>query len=475
MGKPTGFLEYGRENLKKQAVEDRTQHWGEFEEGITPRRLHTQAARCMDCGVPFCNFGCPVQNLIPEFNEYIYADQWRAAYGTLQSTNNFPEFTGRVCPAPCESACCAGLVVDPVAIKLVEKTIIERAFEEGWVKSNLGGQKSGVKIAVIGSGPSGLAAAVQLNLAGHEVTVFEKNEVLGGLLALGIPDFKLEKHIIERRIEIMRQSGIEFKTQAQVGRNLPTQEVLDSFAYLCLCGGAERPNDLPNRPPNLAGIHQAMDFLSQQNRRVGGRAVGEAEILAKGKHVIVLGGGDTGADCVGTSIRQGAKSVTQIEILPKPPLNRTEDNPWPEYPRTFKVASSHEEGCSRLFSTKTAEFIGLEKVEKVSCIEVNWEKDSEGKWQVSDKPGTEFELQADLVLLAIGFAGPIQEGLIADLGLEFDSRGNVQTHNHQTSHERVFAAGDMATGQSLVVRAIYSGRSMAKAVDTAIKGHSHLS
>lgn len=475
MGKDTGFIEYSRENPKKQSVEERIQHFNEFEGSLSTRRLTTQAARCMDCGVPFCNWGCPVKNLIPEFNEYIYRDQWRNAYGTLQSTNNFPEFTGRVCPAPCESACCAGLVDEPVAIKQIELAIIERAFQEGWVKPNTPVPSTGVRIAIIGSGPAGLAAAHQLNLAGHEVTVFEKNEVLGGLLRLGIPDFKLEKHIIERRLAILKQQGIEFRTNCNVGANFPVAQVLEDFDYVCLTGGAETPRDINIRKPGQEGVHFAMEFLTQQNRRVGGRPVGAKDILATGKHVVVIGGGDTGSDCVGTSIRQKAKSVTQIEILPEPPKNRAADNPWPEYPRIARVSSSQEEGCKRLYSIATKELVGEKQVQALRCAELEWFKDDQGRWASKEKPGSDFELPADLVLLAMGFLHPVKEGLLAQLGVELDDRGNVKTKNHRTSLKKVYAAGDMATGQSLVVRAIDSGRSMAHELDRDIKGYSHLS
>lgn len=475
MGKATGFLEYGREVGKKQPPEERIMHYNEFEERITPRRLRTQAARCMDCGVPFCNSGCPVQNLIPEFNDYLYQDQWRDAYGTLQSTNNFPEFTGRVCPAPCESACCAGLVGDPVTIKQVELALVERAFKEGWVFDEAPETSSGKRVAIVGSGPAGLAAAVQLNLAGHEVTVFEKNEVLGGLLRLGIPDFKLDKSIVERRIEVMRKTGIKFETGVNVGVDVSAKKLIEDYDYLCLTGGAEEPRDLPGRNPNQKGVHYAMDFLSQQNRRVGGREVGGEEILATDKQVVILGGGDTGSDCVGTSVRQGAKKVTQIEILPKQPTSRGKDNPWPEYPRVHSTSTSQEEGCDRLFSVMTKELLGEGQVTGLKCAKVQWTKNENGGWDMAEVPGSEFELKADLVLLAMGFVHPVKEGLLGELGVELDERGNVKTENHKTSVDKVYAAGDMATGQSLVVRAIASGRNMAKAIDEAIKGYTHLS
>jgi len=475
MGKPTGFLEFVRENPKKQPVSERIQHYNAFEEPLTSRRLTTQAARCMDCGVPYCNFGCPVQNLIPEFNEYIYQGQWRNAYGTLQSTNNFPEFTGRVCPAPCESSCCAGLVDESISIKQIELAIIEKAYEEGWVKPNTPVPSTGVKVAIVGSGPAGLAAAHQLNLAGHEVTVLEKNEVLGGLLRLGIPSFKLEKDIVERRIDIMRSQGILFKTNTHVGENFSVEQLQEDFDYICLTGGAEHPRDLPIPKNDLEGVHFAMDFLSQQNRRVENLPVKGADILATDKHVVVIGGGDTGSDCVGTSIRQGAASVTQIEILPKPPKQRAEGNPWPEYPRVFQTSSSQEEGCTRLFSTSTKKLSGDSQVSGLICCEVNWTQDGQGQWKMTEKEGSEFTLQADLVLLAMGFVHPVKAGLLENLGIELDERGNVKTENHQTNIPNVYAAGDMATGQSLVVRAIFSGRQMAKALDRAIKGYSHLS
>jgi len=477
MGKATGYLEYPRENPTKRPVEERIQHYKEFEVRLSSRRLKTQAARCMDCGVPFCNDACTVSNLIPEFNDYLYHGQWQAAYGTLQSTNNFPEFTGRVCPALCEVSCTAGLVGDAVSIKQIELAIIEKAFEEGWVKPNKRSDLTGVKIAVVGAGPAGLSAAHQLNLAGHDVTVFEKNEVVGGLLALGIPDFKLEKHIIQRRVNILKEEGIEFRLNADVGGNVPVQELKDNFDYICLTGGSEHPRDLPVPGRDLKGVEFAMDFLRQQNRRVGERDVKDEDILATDKHVVVIGGGDTGSDCVGTSIRQGAKSVTQIEIMPKPPMERTEDNPWPQWSNILRTSSSHEEGCVRDFNILTDAFEGSDgQLKKVKAVRVNWETPEDGGRPLLKKvAGSEFELKADLVLLAMGFIHPVHEGMLSDLGVEYDERGNVKSENHLTSVANVFTAGDMATGQSLVVRAINSGRDMAIAVDAAIKGYSHLS
>ena len=476
MGKATGFLEYLREEPKKQPVEERKKHFLEFEILPSPRKLKTQAARCMDCGVPFCNWGCPLSNLIPEFNEYVYQGQWRAAYGALQSTNNFPEITGRVCPAPCEASCCSGLVEEPVSIKMLEKAIIEKAFEEGWVKPLNPAPPSGVKIAIIGSGPAGLAAAQQLNLTGHDVTVFEKNETIGGLLVLGIPDFKLDKGIVERRVRLLEEEGITFKVNSHVGKDLAVSDIMDGFDYICLTGGAEKPRDLPIPGRELPGIHFALDFLYQQNRRQQNREIGAREITARNKNVVVIGGGDTGSDCVGTSIRQGANTVTQIEILPEFPAERPADNPWPQWPQIMRTSSSQEEGCVRDFAVLSKAFVGKDHVEKIRCVRVEWsEPDESGRRDMKELPDTEFELKADLVLLSMGFLHPVNEGMLQDLGVELDARGNVATSNYKTSVDKIFAAGDMATGQSLVCRAINSGREMAKAVDTAIKGFSHLS
>lgn len=476
MGKATGFLEFARENSQKQAVGERIQHYKEFDIRLSSRRVTTQAARCMDCGVPFCNQSCGVSNLIPEFNDYVFKGKWLAAYGTLQSTNNFPEFTGRVCPAPCESSCCADLVTDPVSIKQIELAIIEKAFKEGWVKPNISEELTGKKIAIIGSGPAGLAAAAQLNVARHSITVFEKNEVIGGLLALGIPDFKLEKNIIDRRVYIMKASGVEFRTNAHVGQNISIEEILKEFDYVCLTGGSEHPRDLPVPGRELEGVEFAMDFLTQQNRRVGNREINSQEISAKGKNVVVIGGGDTGSDCVGTSIRQGAKSVTQIEILPKPPLERPADNPWPEWPRTLRTSSSHEEGCLRDFNILTEAFVGQQKLEILRCARVEWDKSAKGNPPLMKKiVGSEYEIKADLVLLALGFVHPIHEGMLDQLAIEYDAWGNIKHNNFKTTVDKVFTAGDMASGQSLVLTAINSGRAMAKALDVEIKGFTHLS
>lgn len=475
MGKHTGFMEYPREDKIKKPVNERIQNYKEFETPLPPRRLGTQAARCMDCGVPFCNWACPVSNLIPEFNEFVYLNQWKAAFGTLQSTNNFPEFTGRVCPAPCEASCCSGVEDDPISIKQVEVSIIEMAFEKGWVKPYIVEDRTDKKIAIIGAGPAGMAAASQLNQAGHNVTIFEKNEKVGGLLRFGIPDYKLEKHIIERRAELMRQSGIQFKTGANIGVNVSIDELKEEFDVICLTGGSEKPRDLDCIGRDKKGIHFAMDFLTQQNRRVSELGFDAEEILATGKNVVVIGGGDTGADCVGTSIRQGAESVTQLEILPMPPKERAADNPWPQWPNTLKTASSHEEGCERVFSVLTQEAIGGDSVEKLKIVDVEWTKpEGGGRPDMKIVEGSEREIDADLVLLAMGFVHPVREGMLEQLGVELDQRGNVKTNDYQTSVANVFAAGDMATGQSLIVRAIDSGRKMAMAVDIHLKGYTDL-
>ncbi len=475
MGKTTGFLDYPREEQPKQAVVDRVKHNKEFFLPLSNRRLRTQTARCMNCGVPFCNGACTISNLIPEFNDFIYHNQWKAAYEVLQSTNNFPEITGRVCPALCEPACCAGLVAEPVSIKTIELAIIEHAFEQGWVKPHKVLVRNGIEVAVIGSGPAGLAAAQQLNLAGYEVTVFEKNEVIGGIPVLGIPDFKLEKYIIQRRVDILEKEGIKFETNCNIGVNYSVDQLRKSFDYICLTGGSEQPRDLVCDGRELDGIHYAMDFLKQQNRINSGREIKGKKISARNKHVVVIGGGDTGSDCVGTSIRQHALSVTLIEIMPAPPLNRPADNPWPEWPLIQRTSTSQEEGCIRKYGLITKEFIGDGQVESITCAKAFWtEPDIFGKRSFREAEGTDFQVKADLVLLAMGFVHPVKEGLLESLGVELNKFGNVKVSNYQTSKKNIFAAGDMVTGQSLVVRAIHSGREMAKALDTAVKGYSHL-
>lgn len=475
MGKITGFLDYPREVKTKQEIKSRIKHFSEFTVPLSDRRLKTQTGRCMDCGVPFCNGSCPVSNLIPEFNDLVYNNQWKAAYQVLQSTNNLPEITGRICPAPCEPACCAGVVTDPVSICTIEHAIIEKAFEEGWVKPNTNIVRNDIKIAIIGSGPAGLAAAHQLNLAGYNVTVFEKNEAVGGITRFGIPDFKLAKWVIQRRVEIMKEEGIAFTLNCNVGVDYTAKNLLKEFDYICLTGGAEAARELVCDNRNIEGVHFAMDFLTQQNRINSDVPLKTDLISVKNKHVVVIGGGDTGSDCVGTSIRQRATSVTQLEILPKPPRNRAEDNQWPEWPRIFTTSSSQEEGCERVFSVITKALIGEKKLEKIRCANAIWYKDQNEQYQFREKGNSEFEIDADIILLAMGFTGVSHNNLFDDLGVEITKRGNVMANNFQTTNKKVFTAGDMMSGQSLVVRAINSGRKMAKALDTEIKGYSYLS
>ena len=471
MGKPTGFKEYKRVEIKKEKPQDRVKHFKEFDKRFSSEDAKLQGARCMDCGIPFCHgdTGCPVQNYIPEWNDLIYKGHWKEALENLHSTNNFPEFTGRLCPAPCESACVLGINEDPVNIKSIERTIIDKGFEEGWVKPRMPHLLSGKSVAVVGSGPAGLAAAQQLVRAGHSVTVFEKNDRIGGLLRYGIPDFKMEKWLIDRRIEQMTFEGVEFRTNVNVGVDVSAKELVDKFDAVILAGGSEQPRDIPIPGRELKGIHFAMEFLPQQNKVNAGDSV-EEQISAKGKNVIILGGGDTGSDCVGTSNRQDAKSVTQIELMPQPPQARAESTPWPYWPMKLRTSSSHEEGAVRKWSIITKEFVGNENGEVVG-IKGNEIKFEDGKFE--DIPGTEFELKADLVLIAAGFVHPLHEGMIEELkeaGLELDKRGNVKAdfgdneNAHATSMDKVFACGDMRRGQSLIVWAIAEGRKCAAAV-----------
>lgn len=471
MGKPTGFKEYKRASLPKEPAAQRVQHFKEFEHRFSREEARIQGARCMDCGIPFCHgdTGCPVQNYIPEWNDLIYKNHWKEALDNLQSTNNFPEFTGRLCPAPCETACVLGINELPVTIKANERTIIDKGFEEGWVNPRMPHVLTGKKVAIVGSGPAGLAAAQQLVRAGHSVTVFEKNDRIGGLLRYGIPDFKLEKHIIDRRLEQMTIEGVEFKTRVNVGVDIPAKELINNFDAVVLAGGSEKPRDINIPGRDLKGIHFAMDFLPVQNRVNAGDEVSN-RITAAGKDVVVIGGGDTGSDCVGTSNRQGAKSVTQIELLPVPPKDRPDSTPWPYWPMILRTSSSHEEGVERKWSINTKAFTGNDKgeVTALKCVQVMFE---DGK--IADIPGTEFELKADLVLIAAGFVHPVHEGMINELkefGLELDARGNVKAEfgdmkeAHHTSVNKVFACGDMRRGQSLIVWAIAEGRKCAASV-----------
>jgi glutamate synthase (NADPH/NADH) small chain len=471
MGKPTGFKEYKRTSLEHEPVESRIKHFREFEKRFHREDAKIQAARCMDCGIPFCHgdTGCPVQNYIPEWNDFVYKNHWKEALENLLSTNNFPEFTGRLCPAPCETACTLGINEEPVTIKAIERTIIDIGWEEGWVKPRMPYVLSGKRVAIVGSGPSGLAAAQQLCRAGHFVTVFEKNDRIGGLLRYGIPDFKLEKHIIDRRIEQMTIEGVEFRTGVNVGVDISAKELLEQYDAVILAGGAEKPRDIQIPGRELKGIHFAMEFLPQQNRVNAGDKL-ENQITAKDKDVVIIGGGDTGSDCVGTCHRQGAKSVTQIEVLPMPPQERPESTPWPYWPMVLRTSSSHEEGGVRKWSVNTKAFKGNEKGEVVA-LQCNEVKFVNGK--LEEVPGTDFELKADLVLIAAGFLHPVHEGLINELkefGLELDQRGNVKAEfgdsdkAHATTVNKVFACGDMRRGQSLVVWAIAEGRKCAAAV-----------
>ena len=478
MGKVTGFMEFQRLQEASEAPEARKKHYHEFVHHLTDHEASVQGARCMDCGTPFCTSGCPVNNIIPDWNDLVYKQGWRDALDTLHSTNNFPEFTGRVCPAPCEAACTLNINNDPVGIKSIEHAIIDKGWELGWVLPLPAAQKSGKRVAVVGSGPAGLACAQQLARAGHDVVLYEKNDRIGGLLRYGIPDFKLEKHLIDRRVEQMRAEGVEFKVKQAVGGRgknaVSAKKLLKEFDAVVLSGGAEQPRDLPVPGRELSGVHFAMEFLPQQNKVVAGDKLA-TQITATGKHVVVIGGGDTGSDCVGTSNRQGAASVTQFELLPQPPAQEDKAVVWPDWPIKLRTSSSHEEGCSRDWSVATKRFEGAGgKVKKLVAVRVEWKG---GK--MVEVPGSEFELKADLVLLAMGFLGPVKGGLIEELELEQDARGNVKAATegagcYQTSNAKVFAAGDMRRGQSLVVWAIREGRQCARAVDEFLMGVSDL-
>jgi glutamate synthase (NADPH/NADH) small chain len=459
MGKITGFMEYTRELPQRRPVDERVKDYFEIYQPFPEEKVQVQGSRCMDCGVPFCHTGCPVNNIIPDWNDMAFRGQWQKAVRTLHATNNFPEFTGRICPAPCEAACVLGINEPPVAIKLVEKTVIEHAFEQGWIHPEPPPVRTGKRVAVVGSGPSGLAAAQQLNRAGHLVTVFEKNDRIGGLLRYGIPDFKLEKRIVDRRLEQMTAEGVTFQTRAHVGGNVPVEDLRKQFHAVLLAGGAEQPRDLPVPGRELSGIHFAMEFLPQQNKRVAGDRL-ETNILATGKRVIILGGGDTGADCLGTSHRQGAASVHQFEIMPQPPDMRSSSTPWPLWPLQMRTESSHEEGGIRDWAVSTVRFEGNGKVERLVATRVGPPPKFE------PMPGTEFTVEADLVLFALGFLGPVRKGMLEHFGVKLDGRGNVETDdNSMTSIPGVFAAGDMRRGQSLVVWAIAEGRRAAAGVD----------
>lgn len=471
MGKVTGFLEIDRRDRKYLPASDRIRNYKEFVIPLGAEATRDQAARCMNCGIPYCHNGCPVNNQIPDWNDLVYNDKWQEALGNLHSTNNFPEFTGRVCPAPCEASCTLNLEDTPVTIKTIECAIVDKGWQEGWIKPEPAMVKTGKKIAIVGSGPAGLAAAQQLARAGHDVHVYEKHARAGGLLRYGIPDFKMEKSHVDRRVKQMEAEGVTFHYNANIGVDVDPAELLEQYDAVGLTGGAEKPRDLPIEGRELGGIQFAMDFLPQQNRRVGNEPLNgnSAPILATGKHVVVIGGGDTGSDCIGTSVRQGALSVTQIEIMPQPPEKENKALTWPNWPLKLRTSSSHEEGAERDFAVTTLRFTGENgQVRKLHCARVDN--------ALKPLAGTEFALKADLVLLAMGFVAPIQDGLLAKLGVKLDGRGNVEANTlaYKTSVEKVFVAGDMRRGQSLVVWAIREGRQMAHSIDKHLMGETTL-
>jgi glutamate synthase (NADPH/NADH) small chain len=479
MGKPTGFLEFTRELPSKRKVEERLNDYNEFIQRYTDEKLNEQSGRCMNCGVPFCHNGCPLGNIIPEFNDAVYRKEWKEAYDILSSTNNFPEFTGRICPAPCEAACILGINQPAITIEEIEKHIIEIAFDKGFVQPRKSILRTGKKIAVVGSGPAGLAAAAQLNYAGHTVTVFERDNKPGGLLRYGIPDFKLEKWVVERRIQLMEEEGIGFRCNANVGIDVSINELLREFNVIVLAGGSTIPRDLNIPGRELKGVHYAMDFLKQQNNRVSKFEAGEEDILATNKNVVVIGGGDTGSDCVGTSNRQKASTVTQFELLPMPPQDRTNFMPWPSYPMTLKTTSSHEEGAQRYWAIATKEFIGdgNGNLKALKIVDLEWQITEDGKpAKFVEIEHSEREIPCELALLAMGFIHPQHEGLLNQLEIELDDRGNVKASEkeYQTNISKIFTAGDMRRGQSLVVWAISEGRECARKVDQFLMGSSLL-
>ena len=477
MGLPTGFLEIERKDRPYEKVEARLKNWKEFVLPLPPAEIGKQGARCMDCGIPFCHNGCPVNNLIPDWNDLVRRDRWRDALEMLHSTNNFPEFTGRICPAPCEAACTLNIDDNPVTIKSIECAIVDRGLDEGWVAPLVAAKKTGKRVAVVGSGPAGLACAQQVARAGHSVTLFEKADRIGGLLRYGIPDFKMEKRLIDRRVRQMEAEGVEFRTGVEVGATLSVKSLLEGYDAVALTGGAELPRDLEVPGRELDGIHYAMEFLVQQNKRVAGddeaRAAPRGTLTAKGKHVVVIGGGDTGSDCIGTSNRQGAASVTQLEVMPAPPARENKALTWPDWPLKMRTSSSQEEGAERDFAVLTKRAVGKDgKVEALECVRVEWGKGADGRMGMQEVAGSAFHLKADLVLLAMGFLGPRKPGMVEQAGVALDPRGNVAANvvDYQTSVPKLFAAGDMRRGQSLVVWAIREGRQCARAIDEALMG-----
>ena len=478
MAKPTGFLEFQRRDRGYAPVGERVHHWREFVRPLPEDELRRQGGRCMDCGTPYCHHACPVNNIIPDWNDLVYENDMRSALAVLHQTNNFPDVTGRICPAPCEAACTLNLVEQPVTIKTIEHAIIERGWSEGWVEPQIATHRSGKRVAVVGSGPAGLACAQQLARAGHAVAVFEKGARIGGLLRYGIPDFKLEKHVIDRRIAQMRAEGVEFHPNCHVGVNVPVDRLMRDYDAVVLAIGAEAPRDLPIPGRELAGIHFAMEFLAQQNRRVAGEKVPDAEsVMATGRDVLVIGGGDTGSDCIGTSNRHQARSVAQLEILPLPPKHEDKLAVWPNWPLKLRTSSSHEEGCERDWAVATRGFAGESgRVAGVDAVRVEWQPGTNGRPVMREIPGSEFRIKADLVLLAMGFVHPVHSGAVGALGLALDGRGNIKATDREyaTSLAKVFAAGDARRGQSLVVWAIREGRQCARAVDEFLMGRSDL-
>ena len=481
MGKITGFLEIARRDRGYEPPAARLKTWREFVRPLAAPEVSAQAARCMNCGIPYCHNGCPVNNLIPDWNDLVYRDQWKPALSTLHSTNNFPEFTGRVCPAPCEAACTLNIDDNSVTIKTIECQIVDRGWDEGWIVPEPAAVRTGKSVAVVGSGPAGLACAQQLARAGHAVTVFEKSDRAGGLLRYGIPDFKMEKRLIDRRIAQMEAEGVVFRTSVHVGGVVTVDQLRASHDVVVLAGGAEWPRDLDLPPHNLSGIHFAMEFLAQQNRRVAGDSEDAAAplgtISAEGKHVVVIGGGDTGSDCIGTSNRQGAASVTQLEIMPEPPARENKAMTWPDWPLKLRTSSSQEEGCGRDFAVATKRAVGSDgRLEGLECVRLEWTAGADGRMRMTEIPGSEFTLKADLVLLAMGFLGPHRDGLLDQAAVTLDGRGNVAANvqDYRTSVDSIFSCGDMRRGQSLVVWAIREGRQCARAVDEALMGTTDL-
>jgi glutamate synthase (NADPH/NADH) small chain len=477
VGKTTGFLEFERHDRTYAPVDERLGHYKEFVKPLPEDELRQQGARCMDCGIPYCHQGCPVNNIIPEWNDLVYNGSHRNALHVLHQTNNFPDFTGRICPAPCEAACTLNLIESPVTIKTIEHAIVERGWEEGWIEPQIATHRTGKRVAVIGSGPAGLACAQQLARAGHVVAVYEKAARIGGLLRYGIPDFKMEKSVIDRRIAQMRAEGVEFHPNSHIGVNIKVETLMEKYDAIVLAIGAEAPRDLPVPGRELKGIHYAMEFLPQQNKRVAGEPVGAEDIFATDKHVLVIGGGDTGSDCIGTSNRHKAASVTQFEILAQPPECEDKLSTWPYWPLKLRTSSSHQEGCGREFAVATKNFTGEDgHVTGLNVVRVNWTTGPDGRPQTQEIAGSEYHLKADLVLLAMGFVAPVHKGLVEELGIELDPRGNVKADDvkYATSQDKVFVAGDARRGQSLVVWAIREGRQCARAVDEFLMGASEL-